>query len=289
MSGPPGPSPSGALHETAQEALGEPAVSLEAYAPLGGTGPECWVARGNGARRSVLVAEIGAAPSWWLLPQSEIKPGHGLLLLEHLDVVAGSSVVDVGCGPLALHAVFASGRGAGRVLAIDTNPVFLQTASELAQSRPAMTVVESDLLGGVPEGMFDLATFHPPMLPAGSSSLTGMTAAEFRYHCGGETGRETLDRGLAELAPRLASGGRVVIGQFEFLGVEREFGDVASTASVLDAVGLELAQAHHYRVPVTETISAFLPVLSGHFPDYPFEQEGGTTHHRFSVVVARKP
>jgi methylase of polypeptide subunit release factors len=244
--------------------------------------------RAAGQGREALAAQIGDVSTCWQLPSSGIKPGHGLLLLEHIRPRARARVLDLGCGPLALHGAFAAKQGAAEVVAVDINPEFISAARATTRGIPDLNIIQSDLLQGVGDRTFDLALFHPPMLPDPAGQLRSRLDGALRYHCGGTTGRETLDEGLRQTASKLADDATMVIGQFEFLGVERPFGDQPCTTDRLQSVGFETVALHHYRVPLTTTLMAFLPVIERGFPRYAFDVHSGMWFHRFTVIIARK-
>jgi methylase of polypeptide subunit release factors len=255
------------------------------YFPLGLVGPLSYLGSSDDTDRAV-AAEISGVPACWPLPNSRTKPGHGMLLLPHLNVQPGDRFLDLGCGPLALHGSFAALAGAGRTICVDTDRQSVELARSVAGDL-SLEVIRSDLTTGVSRLRFDRISFHPPMLPKDRRAETVLRAEAASYHFAGLDGRHILDRGIQEAASVLAPRGKLVIGQFEFLGVETSFGVGSSTMSTCERYGLTLESVKHYVVKMTAPVYATLPRLRHLFPRYEFAGKRELSTHRFSVIVAR--
>gem|GEM_PF-604928 len=220
----------------------------------------------------------------WKLPPSRIKPGHGLFIAEHLNVKKGDSLADLGTGPLGFLALLGAYRGASEVFAIDINPSFLKTAREGAAFSgldQTVRVIRGDLFESLDAERFTYVVFHPPMLPAAPS------ASEQRipnYDEGGPTGREILDRAIAQTSSRLSSGGALLIGQFEFLGVDRAFGEPPSTFEVFKRHGFKPRIVAAYEIPVTPIVRDRAGLIQEVYPRYRFVLRNGKLWHKFVIV-----
>ena len=259
------------------------AIRWEAYEPFGRAAPRAVIGEAPDGKRSVLSIEGRGPELCWLLPPSGVKPGHGLLMAPYIRPGLGTRVLDLGCGPLAFHAVLAAQRGAARVVAVDVEESAVASSRRSASAYPSVQVIHSDLTAALGRERFDYVVFHPPMLPETETSTSN---TERSYHVGGATGREVLDRGLEQAAAYLNPGGVLVIGQFEFLGVERAFGPYPTTLERLELLGLRIEAVHHHRVRMTAPLRGVLPRLRRLFPDYRFERAGSETLHRFTVLLA---
>jgi release factor glutamine methyltransferase len=110
-------------------------------------------------------------------------------------------VLEIGCGSgfvsheLALRAK--------RLLATDINP----HAVRAARAR-GIEVIRADLFEGI-KGKFDLILFNAPYLPTLPEERTGQWI-DYALD-GGESGRQTVDRFIADLAGHLRPGGRALL------------------------------------------------------------------------------
>ena len=125
------------------------------------------------------------------------------MLLEHLDVPEGASVLDVGCGA-GVIGVVAARRGAGAVTMTDVS--LLAVASAQRNARVAGVPVEvlaGDLYGAVQGRRFDLIVSNPP------------------FHQGKLVDYDMPQRLIAEAREHLNPGGRLVIVANAFLPYDR--------------------------------------------------------------------
>lgn len=226
----------------------------------------------------------------WPLRTPTTRPGHGLLLLPFLRIRPGDYVADLGCGPIALFSVFAVWKGASQCLAIDIEEEFCDLRSLLSSDPLLLDKIvssKSDLLSEIPNAYFDVIAFHPPMLPV-PTELSADEVRHSRYDFGGVSGRETLDIGIRQAASRLRYGGRLVIGQFEFLGSGERYGNHPCTTSVALMYGLSVEEQHKIIVPITDTILGSMDRIRAHYPEYRFVQIGPRIYHEFTVLVLRR-
>ena len=109
-----------------------------------------------------------------------------------LEVGCGSGFISLELEPLV-----------ARLLATDINP----HAVRAAWAR-GIEVVRADLLRGI-KGKFDLILFNPPYLPTLPEERTGQWI-DYALD-GGESGRQTVDRFIEDLAEHLRPGGRALL------------------------------------------------------------------------------
>jgi release factor glutamine methyltransferase len=143
-----------------------------------------------------------------------------LLLLRHLDVRDGDSVLDVGTGAGFL-AVLAA-RRAKRVVATDIVPDAVALATHNTLLNGVGDRVEVRLGDGyepVRGDAFDLIVSGPPQMPTppGAERDDWMAAADN----GGPDGWMVLDRLIAGAPAHLRPGGRLLVSIFGFLGERR--------------------------------------------------------------------
>ncbi len=125
------------------------------------------------------------------------------LLLKAALAEAGpaDSVLEIGCGSGFISQELSP--KVFRLLATDINP----HAGRAARAR-GVEVVRADLFRGV-KGKFDLILFNAPYLPTQPEERTGHWID--RALDGGESGRETVDRFIKDLAGHLRPGGRALL------------------------------------------------------------------------------
>lgn len=110
-------------------------------------------------------------------------------------------VLEIGCGSGLISQELAP--RAKYLLATDINP----HAVRAARAR-GVEVIRADLFRGV-KGKFDLILFNAPYLPTQPEERTGQWID--RALDGGESGRETVDRFIEDLAWHLRPGGRALL------------------------------------------------------------------------------
>jgi SAM-dependent methyltransferase len=167
------------------------------------------------------------------------------------ELQARQRLLEIGTGPHALLAQWASRRGA-RVIATDISAPYLAHARQtVARNRASVELLRSDLLADV-TGDFDLIWFVPPHTSAATLrfeiEVLGMHGAgqigEFTGHaCGGEAGWEIIARYFEQARPRLAPGGRVLVAvncaHVDAATLDRLAGNAGLTPR--GAIGLPLA------------------------------------------------
>jgi 16S rRNA (guanine1207-N2)-methyltransferase len=173
-----------------------------------------------GTRQRFAVAEAGVDLLFGTLPgvfSADRLDAGTRLLLDHLEVPPGASVLDVGCGA-GVIGVIAGRRGAGAVTMTDVNLLAVDAATRNAHLASAPTeVVAGDVYGGVGERRFDLIVSNPP------------------FHQGKTVDYDMPQRLIAEAGEHLIPGGRLVIVANAFIPYDRlmreRFGAVETLAA----------------------------------------------------------
>ena len=111
------------------------------------------------------------------------------------------SVLEIGCGSGFVSKEL--GTKVAFLLATDINP----HAVRAARAR-GIEVIRADLFRGI-KGKFDLILFNAPYLPTEPKERTGQWI-DYALD-GGESGRQTVDRFLEDLAGHLRPGGRALL------------------------------------------------------------------------------
>jgi release factor glutamine methyltransferase len=140
------------------------------------------------------------------------------------------SVLEIGCGSGLVSQELAL--RAKRLLTTDINP----HAVRAARARD-VEVIRADLFQGI-KGKFDLILFNAPYLPTQPEERTGHWID--RALDGGESGRETVDRFIEDLAGHLRPGGRalLLISSLTGLAEVRQMAEAAGlTAKVVAEEG----------------------------------------------------
>jgi release factor glutamine methyltransferase len=135
------------------------------------------------------------------------KPAEdSFLLAEAMEVQCGYSVLDLGSGTGFLGLVAA--KSAGWVLSVDISPAALECTLENAQLNGASNLEarKSDLFSNITES-FNLIIFNPPYLPTERNEAKDELSLAWD---GGRSGRDVIDRFLAELSEHVNPGGCVV-------------------------------------------------------------------------------
>jgi release factor glutamine methyltransferase len=162
------------------------------------------------------------------------------LLAEHLEVMPGQKVLDMGTG-CGIQGVIAA-RGGASVLACDVSQRAVECARHnAAKNRVGMEVVRSDLFEEV-EGTFDLIPFNPPYLPSDPmETLERETSSrgdiESLAWDGGRSGREVISRFISRCKDFLEPGGRVLLVASSLSGIKEikgEFMEAGFIPKIID-------------------------------------------------------
>ena len=156
------------------------------------------------------------------------------LFSENLHVKHYEHVLDVGtgCGLLAIIAA----EKAAEVVGVDINPHAVRCAKENAEFNNAHNIsfIQGDLLSSLSDSAeFDLVLFNAPYLPIDDSEPDSWT---IRAWSGGHSGRETIDRFIAQSGFHLRRTGRILLLQSNIAGIEktrRAFGFYGMRAEIV--------------------------------------------------------
>lgn len=144
------------------------------------------------------------------------------LLANNLEVERMSRALEIGTGT-GLIAILAS-RKARMVIATDINPYALDCTLKNIIVNKAYNVElrKGNLFESVKDEKFDLILFNTPYLPtAEDETVDGEVDAAWN---GGPSGREVIDRFLAEVKDHLNPGGKVQMVQSTLSGNEETLG-----------------------------------------------------------------
>ncbi len=165
------------------------------------------------------------------------------LLAEALDVGSGVSVLDMGCGSGFLGLVAA--KTAGRVLSVDVNQSALECTEQNARLNGStnLEVRRSDLFSNI-AGSFDFILFNPPYLPTEEGEPRDAVSLAWD---GGQSGRDVIDRFLADVSSYLNLGGRIYM-----LG--SSLSDYEKTISVLESYGFQISLVARRKLDFEELV-----------------------------------
>jgi release factor glutamine methyltransferase len=168
------------------------------------------------------------------------------LFAENLHVKVGAQVLDMGTGS-GLLAILAA-KQACAVVAMDINPYAVKCAKQNAQSNNAagkMAFLQGDLFAPLAENpKFDLILFNAPYLPSERGEEESWLG---RAWAGGATGRQVIDKFIAQAPRHLERGGEILLMQSNLAGVEE-------THARFQAAGLNTENLVQRNLPFFETL-----------------------------------
>jgi release factor glutamine methyltransferase len=169
------------------------------------------------------------------------------LFAENLIVQEGDSVLDLGTGS-GILAVLAA-KVADSVVAVDLNPFAIRCALQntiLNRIKGNISFLQSDLFSALhTNAKFDLILFNAPYLPSEKGEDSTWIG---RSWAGGTSGREVVDRFIAEVSSFLKPSGRVQLMQSTLTGVEE-------TLSKFHINGLEASVKAEKQLPFFEILT----------------------------------
>jgi release factor glutamine methyltransferase len=125
------------------------------------------------------------------------------------------------------------------LLAIDINPFAVSTAKEnIAFNKPrgSYEILEGDLYQPIPGRIFDVITCLPPYVPTPQEIILrhSQSTNDFFYinTCGGENGRDVIDRVIRDAPKHLNKGACLAIVHSDYVGVSK-------TLENMETVGLK--------------------------------------------------
>ena len=157
------------------------------------------------------------------------------LFAENLNVHKAVTVLDLGtgCGILGILAA----ERASVVVSVDINPYAIRCAKENAKLNDLQSriyYVQGDLFTPLNSSFkFDLVIFNAPYLPANEEEMESWIG---RAWAGGATGRQIIDRFIAEAPKYLKDEGKVLLMQSTLAGVDetlRKFSDCGMSVRVV--------------------------------------------------------
>jgi release factor glutamine methyltransferase len=132
------------------------------------------------------------------------QPAEDTYLLQRAalaEAKAEDLVLEIGCGSGFISQELTL--RVARLIATDINPHAVRTANARG-----IEVIRADLFRGI-KGRFDLILFNPPYLPTPKEERTGQWI-DYALD-GGESGRQTIDRFLGDLAGHMRPAGRALL------------------------------------------------------------------------------
>jgi methylase of polypeptide subunit release factors len=169
-----------------------------------------------------------------------------VLLRESL---AGLSLCDMGCGPVAALSVFAARRGCRDLTAVDIVPEFVESArAVVARSGVEADVLVSDFDRDLGDRTFDLVAYNSAYIPTAWGEAQAInreyalaaTPTSVTWS-GGTDGTDNIRDFLACMPGHLRPGGRIL------LGFNRFYVDPARVADIAEEGGLTVLKQRSWR------------------------------------------
>ncbi len=216
-----------------------------------------------------------------------IKPGgfipkSGLFLSKSLEgYVINKSILEIGTGETGVISIFCSKAGAKKVTAVDIDGDAIKWARYNGEVNKTsnISLYKSDKFENV-HGKYDFIVTNPPQMPMLSGSL---------HDSGGKNGRETIDLIITNAKQHLNKNGSFFLLVFDFLNVEKPYGDGITIFELLRQNGFEphvIAETKREVRPGGETFKS-LEYVKKIYPKYKFiEGENSRLFYKMLIVKA---
>ena len=122
--------------------------------------------------------------------------------------------LEIGTGPYAMLAIYLYRRGYLRIIANDINQDYVQSALKTVSLNDAdFMIVKSDLFSNI-KGKFDIILFNSVYIPRrkGQELMLNLIHQSETHWCGGDSGKEIIERFLKKAADHLSPDGAVFLG-----------------------------------------------------------------------------
>jgi release factor glutamine methyltransferase len=169
------------------------------------------------------------------------------LFAENLNLTPNASVLDMGTGS-GILGILAAAKGAREVVAIDLNPHAVRCTKQNAHTNGVsskMLFLQGDLFTPLAEtAKFDFILFNAPYLPSEKGEDTTWLG---RAWAGGATGRQVIDRFIAQAPKYLEASGEILLMQSNLANVQE-------TIEKFAAQKMHATSVAHLDLPFFETL-----------------------------------
>lgn len=217
--------------------------------------------------------------------QLDIKPGgyvpkSGIFLCKSIvSLVDNKSILEIGTGETGVISIFSSKHGAKEIVAADIDDETVNWAEHNGNLNKIENIkwLVSDKYVKI-NGKFDLIVSNPPQLPMSSGPL---------HDSGGEDGRRVIDQIIVGAKNHLKPRGSITILVFDFLSVDKNYGERETIFNVLKNNGFTasiIGEVERMLNPKGKAFEAMNDIQK-YYPKYNFrEDELGNKFYKMLVV-----
>lgn len=238
------------------------------------SGEVCFIAHHNIALETKYILEIK--------PKGGFVPKSGLIVAQCIEgVVQGKKVLDMCTGETGILAIHSSVSGADQVTGVDVDEDTVNWARYNGELN-GLTNVEwkvSNLFEELGERKFDVIISNPPQMPMEKGPA---------HDWGGINGRNFIES-IIENSPRfLSENGELYMLIFDFLGVDKTYGNVVPLQDVFEQNGfnMDIIARERRKVRKGGQTEKSLAYILSEYPMYNFQSDGDSLSHQVFIVKA---
>lgn len=215
-------------------------------------------------------------------PNRGFVPKSGLIISRYIEGrVAGKRVLDMCTGETGVIAIHSAVSGAKAVLGVDVDKDTVNWARHNSKLN-GLTNIKwqvNNLFAGLEENKFDIIVSNPPQMPMEKGPV---------HDWGGINGRDFIETIIKESPRFLSESGELCILIFDFLGVDKSYGNVAPLQSIFDENGfiMEIVAREKRKIRKGGQTEKSLAFILREYPNYNFQSDENSLSHEVLIIKA---
>lgn len=210
-------------------------------------------------------------------------PKSGLLIAEELiKLQINGSALDIGTGEVGFLANCLAALGASSVYATDIDACAINWAKQASEESAKIRWINCDLFPqNLTPGTFSIIVSNPAQMPMPTEGHT--------HDYGGSDGRKYITQIIERSSNLLCADGRLIMLCFDFLGIDRNYGEKPLAEIALDyGLQTQVLARHHRSIRKGGQTESNLGWIEKVYPKYSFQKDNDGNYHHEIIVFEMK-